>query len=105
MDEFNLSRADKDLLCAVIMAESGFKPSAVNRNRSESGKVLSTDWGLCQINDHYHIGPGKSFETVEQVVSKPELSVRFMVKQYRAGNLNWWIAYKNGSYRKYLPTA
>lgn len=93
----------KDVLCAVIQGESGFKRNAKNENKDpKTGKVMSTDWGLCQINDWFHIGPGKRFASVEQVLNQPELSVRFMVRCYKGGRLYWWIAYKNGSYKKYL---
>ena len=101
MDEWNLEWKEKDLLCAVIEAESGFKINAKNENK-KNGKVVSTDWGICQINDYYHIGKGKSFASVDEVLNQPEKSVRFLVRQYKAGNLNWWIAYRNGSYRKFL---
>lgn len=89
----------KDLLCAVIMAESGMDTQAVNYNTDQ---YKSVDWGICQINDHYWIGAGKSFASVKEVLEKPELSVRFLVKQYKSGNLKWWYGYKNGSYKKYL---
>jgi len=100
-DEHDLSWEDKNLICAVVQAESGFNIKARNQNKRD-GKVLSTDWGVAQINDFYHIGKGKSFTSVEEVLSRPELSIHFMIRQFKAGRLNWWIAYKNKSYLKYL---
>lgn len=102
MDTYGLRWIEKDLLCAVIEAESGFKINAKNENK-KGGKVLSTDWGICQINDFYHIGKGKYFASVEEVLMKPEKSVQFMIEQYNAGHLDWWIAYKSGAFRKFLP--
>lgn len=100
-DEEGLSVPEKNLITAVIAGESGFKNLAKLENKKE-GKVWSTDWGICQINDYFHIGPGKTFPSVKYVLENPDKVVRWMIKQYRAGNLGWWVAYKNGSYKKYL---
>ena len=101
MDTYGLTWQEKNLLCAVIMAESGFDIKAKNYNK-KGDKVVSVDWGLCQINDFYHIGKGKYFKSVDEVLNDPAKSVRFLVEQSRAGHLDWWIAYKNKSYMKYL---
>ena len=83
------------------MGESGFKNTAKNENKRD-GKTVSIDWGICQINDYWHIGAGKSFPSVEYVLKNPAEVVKWMIKQYKAGNLKWWIAYKSGAYKKYL---
>lgn len=100
-DELGMTFEQKDTMCATIQGESGFLLTAKNENK-RNGITVSTDWGLCQINDYYHIGAGKSFPSVEYVLNNPEAVVRWMGKQWLAGNRNWWIAYKNGSYKKYL---
>lgn len=97
MDEYNLKWAQKDLLCAVIQAESGFNVKAKNVNTNGS-----VDWGICQINDTYWIGQGKYFASPEEVLNYPEKSVRFMVEQYLQGNLKWWYGFTNQSYKRYL---
>jgi hypothetical protein len=97
MDTFNLSVKDKDLLCAVIQAESNFNPKAINHNTNGSN-----DYGICQINTKYWIGPGKYFASKEEVLNQPEKSVRFMCEQFKAGHLNYWISYTNGLYKRYL---
>lgn len=101
-DEMGLSVKEKDLICAVIQAESGFKNTAKNENKNSAGKVLSTDHGLCQINDFYHIGAGKSFPSVQYVYDNPAEVVKWMIKQYKKGNLGWWIAYRSGAFQRYL---
>ena len=101
-DEEQLSVEEKNLLCAVIMAESGFKNQAKCLNKNKEGVVTSTDWGVAQINDFYHIGEGLTFPSVQYVLDNPDKVIRWMIKMYRRGRLGWWIAYKNGSYKKYL---
>lgn len=101
-DEEGLMVHQKNLICAVIQGESGFLNTAINHNRNAKGETTSTDWGICQVNDYWHIGKGKTFPSVEYVLQNPDKVVRWMIKCYRAGHLNWWIAYKNGSYKKYL---
>lgn len=100
-DEEKLTLQEKNLICAVIQQESNFNNRAKCENK-KSGKVWSTDWGICQINDHYHIGIGKSFPSVEYVLSNPDKVVRFMIKMYRAGRLNLWVAFSSGAYKKFL---
>ncbi len=101
-DEEGLEWDEKNLITAVIHAESGFNNKAKCINKKKDGTVSSTDWGICQINDYWHIGKGKSFESVEFVLSNPDKVVRWMIKMYRGGSLKLWVAYTNGSYKKYL---
>lgn len=95
-DEYFLTWTEKDVVCAVIQAESGFNPKAVNKNSNGT-----YDYGLCQINSFWHIGPDKYFKTKEEALD-PEKSVRFMVEQFKRGNIKLWAAFQNKSYRKYL---
>jgi hypothetical protein len=97
---FNLKTTND--IFATIQCESGFNPRAKNENRFADGRVASTDWGICQINDHYHIGPGKSFPSVEYVLNNPEACVDWMCKQWKAGRANWWICYRDGYYKRHL---
>lgn len=101
-DESGLTLSEKNLICAVIMAESGFNNHAKCINKRKDGTVSSTDWGICQINDHWHIGQGKSFPSVEYVLQNPDKVVRWMIKMYKGGSLKLWTAFVNGSYKKYL---
>lgn len=98
-----LSYKDKNDLCATIQAESNFNLYAKNENK-KNGKLLSTDWGLCQINDYWNIGVGKPFPSVDFVLNNPEKVVRWMIGEWKKGenSKNKWIAYKNKSYKRYL---
>lgn len=98
-DEMKLSLASKDIICAVIMGESEFNIKAVGKPNTNGTR----DWGICQINDHVWIGPGKLFASTDEVLSNPEKSVRFMIDAYKNGNIKWWCAYVNKSYLKFLP--
>lgn len=103
-DEEHLDVSEKNLLCAVIMAESGFKNSAKHENKNAKGVVTSTDWGICQINDYYHVAVNGSrdFTSVDDIVNNPDKATRFMIACFKNGNIGLWSAYKNGSYKKYL---
>lgn len=52
-DEEGLTVEEKNTLCATIGGESGWRTQAINHNRVD-GKVVSTDFGICQWNDYYH---------------------------------------------------
>lgn len=106
-DKIGLSLAQKNILCACIYQESQFKMTAINKNRAADGTVLSTDWSLCQVNDHYHIGPGKDFPSVQYVLENPDKVVAWMagiLKQ--TGKLQPWVSYTSGAYLHWLsPTS
>lgn len=102
-DEMGLKWAEKDLICAVIQAESGFKNSAKLENKRANGTVWSTDWGICQINDYYHVGVGKKFPSVKYMLDNPDKCVKWMIQMYKQGKLSMWVAYKSGAYKKYMP--
>ena len=97
MDEAQLNVHEKDLLCAVIMAESGFNIHAINHNTNGS-----TDYGIVQMNSGYWIGPGRYFETEQEIYDNPAKSVQFMIDAYKQNHLGWWYGYTNGTYKRYL---
>lgn len=99
-DEEGLTVAQKNLIAQVISCESGFNNKAKLENK-KNGKTWSTDWGICQINDHYHIGPGRTFPSVEYVLERPDKVVRWMIQQYKAGRLSMWVCFTKGLYKKY----
>lgn len=100
-----LNHQQKEILTACVKEESGFlvnpKP---NQNKDEHGKVWSTDWGIVQINDHFHIGPGKDFPSVDYVLTHPQVCVQWMINYYLShGDLGAWVSYTSGAYKKHLP--
>lgn len=98
-DEQGLSVSDKNLICAVIQAESGFDVHAIHKNNNGS-----TDYGLVQMNDKYWIGNGKYFKDINEVYADPKKSVLFIIDSFKQGRLDRWYAYTNGSYKKYLTS-
>ena len=97
-----LTVAEKNLICQVVNCESGFKIKAKNENKDSIGRVLSTDWGICQYNDYWYIGKGKPFASVEEVLTNPEKCVRVMLQRYKEGGLKDWICYRQGLYKNYI---
>lgn len=102
-DEEGLTWTEKDIICACIQQESGFNNAAICRNKNKQGVVTSSDWGIVQCNDFWWIGQGKLFPSVEYVVNNPDIMVRWMIKRYKQGHLNWWVSYSSGAYKKYMP--
>lgn len=111
----------KDVFCACIEQESQFynylpngNPTkginyAVNKDgtfkRDAQGNkiVSSTDWGICQVNDYWHIGPKKDFPSVDFVMANPEKAVRWAALLFKQGQADMWDSHKSGAYEKYLP--
>lgn len=97
-DEMGMTLEQKNTMCATVMVESGFRINAVNYNKDTKGKVLSTDWGICQWNDYYHgheISP-------DEALTNPERAVRLMGEYWLRGQRTLWVAYSSGAYKKYL---
>lgn len=111
-DVKGLNLHEKDLITACIEQESGclnyrmvnekLVPTT-NKNLNKDGSLSSTDWGICQINDYFHIGDGKDFPSVEFVMANPEKAVDYMINMYKAGRLSMWVSYTSGAYLKYMP--
>jgi hypothetical protein len=101
-DEEGLSVLDKDDLTACVEVESDFRPLAIHHNIDRAGRMFSTDYGIVQVNDFWHIGPGKDFPSVDFVFTHPEACVRWMAKLFKAGKKNLWSSYNSGAYKQYL---
>lgn len=97
-DEEGLTVKDKNDLCATVGGESGWRPEAIGKINFDGTR----DYGIVQVNEKYWIGKDKLFPSTDYVLNNPEVCVRWMCKQWKAGNKNWWYAYKNGSYKKYM---
>ena len=105
-DKIGLTLQQKDILCACVYQESGFltnpKP---NQNKDKTGKIWSTDYGIVQVNDYYHIGKGKEFASIEEVINNPEKCIRWMVGIMKTtGELTPWASFTSGIYKKWLST-
>ncbi len=98
----------KRILLACIELESAFMNYRPNgspmehKNFGINGVLSSTDWGLCQINDYWHIGAGKDFPTVQYVLANPEECVRWMARLFKAGKADLWSSFKGQGYKKFL---
>lgn len=108
-DLSGLSLYDKNVITACVHEESDFMnyksdgTPVKNENLNKDGSLSSTDWGIVEINDHYHIGPGKDFPSVDFVLANPQKCVQFMIDMFKAGKLALWSSYKTGAYLKYMP--
>lgn len=110
-DLSGLSYTDKNIVTACVQQESQFYNYLPNgnpvkhENLSATGALESTDWGICQVNDYFHIGPGKDFPSVEYVMANPQVMVQWMIDCTKAGKLSMWSSYSTGAYKKWLPMA
>ncbi len=82
-----------ELVVAVIWAESGMDYEAINVNKNGT-----TDWGLCQFNDYF----SKGQITPQEALYNPQKAVTLMAREVKAGHIYRWVAYLNGSYKKFL---
>ena len=101
-----LDYEQKQVLTACVMVESGFEINAEHKNYAyhEDGTryLSSTDFGIVQVNDYWHIGPHKDFPSIDYVLTNPEECVRWMCRYYKQNNhLNPWVSYKSGAYMKW----
>ena len=92
----------KDIICATIWGESEFDNTSKNINRNSKGVTTSTDWGICQINDYFHIGTDKDFPSVQYVLDNPDKCVAWMIERYKEGHIDWWCAHASGWYKHFL---
>lgn len=91
-DLLGLTIDEKNLICACIYQESQFfnyKPNGqpVTHENYVKGVLASTDWGICQINDYWHVKKYPDFVSVESILKNPDKAVEFMIHAYLNGNL------------------
>jgi hypothetical protein len=102
-DLSGLSWYAKSVITACVEQESGFNNGAVNHNINSEGLITSSDWGIVQINDRYHIGPNLEFVSVQFVLDHPQTCVQWMIDMYKAGKLSMWSSYSSGAYKRFMP--
>lgn len=100
--QYDSNVTDKNILCACVEQESGFNTKAVHQNLSDTKVVLSTDYGVCQINDFWHIGQGKDFPSVGYVLDNPEACISWMIQMFKDGKASQWSSFVSGAYKKWL---
>lgn len=101
-DQAGLTVDEKNLICACLYQESRFLNSAVNYNKNSAGHILSTDYGIAQINDFYHIGQNKDFPSIAYVEQYPDKVVSWMIGMYKRGLLKQWVSYSSGAFLTWL---
>ncbi len=99
-DQEGLSVSQKDQLSATLHCESGYNVNCIHPN-TLNGEITSTDYGICQVNDYYHIGVGKDFPSSEYVISHPEAVVRWMAKKWLAGEARQWVCFSKVMYQHF----
>lgn len=81
-----------DLLRAIAHVESRFNPDAYNENRNESGRVLSRDYGLMQINSSWFVKLSE-FDVNEITVYEPCFNVSLgawvLASNFATHGYNW----------------
>ncbi len=98
-----LSQELAQVLVACIHVESDFDQYAIHLNDEMDGSVSTIDYGICQVNDYFHIGTGKDFSTPEEVLSNPKACIEWMINLFKQGKMNLWMSYTSGAYKRYLP--
>lgn len=92
----------KDIITACIFQESEFMNYFKDGTPVTHDNGSSKDWGIVQINDKYHIGPGKDFPSSDYVMAHPEKAVQFMIDMYKAGKLGMWVSYSSSDFTQWL---
>lgn len=108
-DKAGLTLEEKNLICSCIYQESEFYnykedgTPVEDKNLNKDGSLSSTDWGIVQVNDWFHIAPhGTPFASVAYVLANPDVTVKWMIKMYQGGQLGQWSSYKFGKNRPWL---
>ena len=79
-----------DTMLAIMAAESGCDPSAVNTANSDG----STDTGLLQINSIHGLDP--------ETLIDPTENIRAAYRIYQTQGLKAWSVYSNGKYKQFM---
>lgn len=88
-------KIDPLLLKAIAVQESGLNPNAIHHNRNRSGKVISTDYGLTQINSAHLPSLIKAgiIRSQDDLLSNPCLNVQIgawiLARHIKQCGVNW----------------
>jgi hypothetical protein len=111
-DLAGLTVDEKNVICACVYQESNFFNYEANGqpmrhlNTSADGTLLSTDWGIAQINDYWHVTKYPDFPSSAFIMANPQKAIQFMIDAYKGGGLNQWVSFSTGAYKQWLlPTS
>lgn len=99
-DEEGLTWQQKEDLSSTVHCESGYIPHLIHPNYVQ-GKIQTTDYGIAQINDYWHIGPGKEFPSKDYVLNNPEACIRWMAREWKKGHARMWVCYDRNLFKNY----
>ena len=84
-----------ELLKTIAQQESGLVATAINHNKNKSGKIISTDYGLMQINS-VHIPELKKLGVIknkDELLKKPCLNIHtgawILARHFQRCGVNW----------------
>ncbi|EEJ4252255.1 lytic transglycosylase domain-containing protein [Salmonella enterica subsp. enterica serovar 4,[5],12:b:-] len=86
---------DPKLLKSIAIVESSLIPDRISHNRGKAGKILSTDYGLMQINSS-HIPRLKKLGVIKdksELIDKPCLNIQIgawiLATHFQKCGINW----------------
>ncbi|MEW3137886.1 lytic transglycosylase domain-containing protein, partial [Escherichia coli] len=81
--------------CDNAQQESGLVATAINHNKNKSGKIISTDYGIMQINS-VHIPELKKLGVIknkDELLKKPCLNIHtgawILARHFQRCGVNW----------------
>ncbi|EIA1255682.1 lytic transglycosylase domain-containing protein, partial [Escherichia coli] len=84
-----------ELLKTIAQQESGLVATAINHNKNKSGKIISTDYGIMQINS-VHIPELKKLDVIknkDELLKKPCLNIHtgawILARHFQRCGVNW----------------
>ncbi|HFU8420927.1 TPA: lytic transglycosylase domain-containing protein [Escherichia coli] len=84
-----------ELLKTIAQQESGLIATAINHNKNKSGKIISTDYGIMQINS-VHIPELKKLGVIknkDELLKKPCLNIHtgawILARHFQRCGVNW----------------
>ncbi|HDQ1638752.1 TPA: lytic transglycosylase domain-containing protein, partial [Escherichia coli] len=84
-----------ELLKTIAQQESGLVATAINHNKNKSGKIISTDYGIMQINS-VHFPELKKLGVIknkDELLKKPCLNIHtgawILARHFQRCGVNW----------------
>lgn len=108
-DQAGLTLAEKNDICACLYQESELfnvfpNGHPVTNHNMRNGQVVSTDWGIAQINDYWHVKRYADFKSSDDIIAHPEKAVGMMIHAIQNGTLTQWVSYSSGAYKQWLKS-